>query len=291
MKERRRLTKGNKWVRSEFNRLWKKLVEWTVVHDLEGWSETPDGMMPPANKGAIAPFTPVVVGTTSKTITIYPGWFNAPKSADTDHEIPDYYLYPWMPEINAVALDHASPNVLALTDEATNFVYLEVTLTTRSAIMGATDASPGDNAGDGMSVYVWLGSGGYTVTSGESATHTHDDPDTGVTGPNNSGHTHTISDVTHDHEAQLNANQLAYHIASAPQFKVIATGSDFPKNTSPTVIKIPWGKFVMGEDGVVTSMEWYWTGHRDWNPDTWVQSSVASGHEGDDDQAQNPKIT
>ena len=290
MKRRRKYTKGNKWIRKALNELARDIYEYTIALPSKGWDMTPSGLRDRRKDGTgyTPHFSPVFTPGSSPTLGITWGWLNGPKAVDTDHEIPDYDLYPFMPEINLVALNHASPNVLSLTKSATNLTYLEVALVKRTATIGETDL---DGTRTGLTVWTEL-----------QNTQDSYDPEGTPTNLNitltDSPSGDTISETAHKHRAMMEMNQLAYHIAStAPQFKV-TTAAVVPKNTETTRY-IPCGKHVLDSNGETTSTpEWYWLGDRDFTPNSWVQGGTSTGHviydtdpdENADDTSINPAI-
>ena len=235
MKKKRRLTKGNKWFRSELNLLWDALYKWTPVQPLPGWAESENGLLPPKDESKTPAFSPMVDGTSAKTLYIYPGYFHAPKSTASENELPNYYLYPYMPRVAGVDLDASSPSGLSLTDSATNYIYMEVTLVERLTLLGGTTINPG--------------SGDITGVGG-----TTDNADEVVTG----------------------LASLDYHIDEDEWPSFLVSTVEFPKTgegISELTINIPWGKYVMGASGAVTSQEWYWTGDRDFQPKKHIMGS------------------
>lgn len=205
------------------------------------------------------PFSPARSG---ENLTITPGWLNGPKAAGTDYEIPEYHLYPYMPVIgsggSAERLDATEAPSLTLTNGQTNWIYLQITLTQRAAVIGETDLG--------------LGSVGATVWNDTAAS--------GVTLSTDDGHTHTATVVGHQHEIQVDFAQLAYHIDESvpPTFKV-TTAAAVPVAPSAIVTNIPWGKYVLDSDGAeVDPHEWYYVGDRDFTPPTWIRSNVSEGY-------------
>ncbi len=270
MKRKRRLTGGNKWIRKELNALWSKLYEWTPVLPSSRWDMTSSGVryLPmPAGDEYIPPFSPSLSGL---ELSITPGYFHGPKSAAFDHEISDYPLYPYKPVIDEVELDAATPNTLTLTAAATNWVYMQVKLQERAAILGDTSVHAGTT---GLTVWVETASSGITIDNNSTPPEAHN---------------HDVTDATHDHQAQLDMEQLGYHINESfvPEF-LVSTAAVVPVSELLTH-RIPWGKYVIAADESVTSEEWYWTGHRDFTPLSWIRSTVTSPHGGGDDMGANP---
>lgn len=129
--------------------------------------------------------------------------------------------------------------------------------------------------------------GGFTDYEGSSdgiTGHRHPLPETDLP-----QHTHPVYDAGHDHQSQLNIQNVVYHISTLI-FK-FTTASD-PPDDSELIHNIKWGSYDLDGDGKLVdgeeSEEWYWVGPRDYFPPNYTQSTDSDGHNGADDAGANP---
>lgn len=325
-KQKRKLTKGNKSMVGEINRLWDFVWSSRVAENAPGWTDHPDGRMPPpAQAGGtyVPPLSPTLSANDVATaLSITSGWVNAPAddADDLDHEIQTHCLSASMPLIGATRLDADPAPALLMDHNDTNYVYLTVTLTRLESTIGDT-LIDGYTGIVGNTVWVSDSYTNLAVTSGSDilatitmpateigTAHSHtiafDDPggghnhDHGGTTGSESSHTHDILDVdlpvhthdiidaTHTHEAMGQMTNLSYYVAQAPVFNVNQTG--FPDDTE-LVKNIPWGRYVIDVDGANTVEEWYRRDHLDYYPPNYVRSAMSVGHNGAQDITVNPR--
>lgn len=224
-----------------------------------------------AQSGYVPPFSPqVTLSGTSSSLKVTPGWFHAPKAQYAYGEIAEHMYYPWMPTLGGAALNAAEPGNIGLTNNATNYIELFVTLAERETPVGDSEAK----------TTVYTGSPSY---SGELGV-TVNIPDIGVEDSNGDNFTVTP-------EAYVLLNHIDYDVDTAPEFVKNVTSWTVDTESS---IYLPWGKYVMGSDGVVESSEWYWTGHRQMSPPNYTVGGDGTGwnnpggNAGGDDTSANP---
>ena len=229
-------------------------------------------------------FSPLLTSTTVDEVTTWEcgitwGWFHGPRARDDadTKEVPDWDRWPWMPEINEVRLDDATPEKLAFTNAATNITYLAVTLKERNVGIGDT-LLPGFTGLQGVSGTTGYAPTGVTTENNTAPPDAHNhnviEPETTIGTP--------PDDITvdgHYHDAQVDLQAVAYHIDPGVPPEFIVTTGNVPRNTELTRY-IPWGKHVLDAAGIMTTAEWYWTGDRDFSVESWVRGAYSEGNIG-----------